>query len=180
MLLQLKVTLLAILLATAVAAEKLEIDLERLRILAGQGFADAQYVLGEHHYRSNILGRAPFKEDFTKALEWFRKAAEQGHAGAQWKLGQLYYDDSYGIPENRVQAYLWHTLALPFCSSDNPKSFLRFFECLMPRSELPIRQLRDGLVKRMTPAEIEEAKRLTEAWAAGLSGESDVYHRRTR
>ncbi len=156
----LTVTLILTLSATTVAAQDSGDDLEKLRASAELGFAAAQYNLGEHYYLSNLKVRGPREPDYTKAVEWYRRAAEQGYWGAQLKLSHILSEGGGGVPEDRVLAYMWYTLALPFCQNDDPKSIMGFFKCLEPRSEFPIRGMRDALAKHMTPAEIAEAKRL--------------------
>jgi uncharacterized protein len=51
-------------------------DIAKIKILAEQGDADAQYKLGNHY--------SP--DDDELAIEWYRKAAEQGHVNAQYDL----------------------------------------------------------------------------------------------
>ena len=83
-----------------------ESDLQRLRRLAEQGDAAAQYSLGSRY----ALGE-DVKQDYTVAAHWFSLAAEQGHVTAQATLG-AYYDLGRGVPQDSAKAYFWCVLAL--------------------------------------------------------------------
>ena len=50
-----------------------------------EGYADAQYILGEMYSK----GRGGLRRNTRKAREWYRKAAAQGHAGAKKALRKL-------------------------------------------------------------------------------------------
>jgi TPR repeat protein len=60
------------------------------RMAADQGFADAQFSLGEM-YRKGLCG-LPQSDDL--AVEWYRKAADQKHFDAQQALESIYDYDS--------------------------------------------------------------------------------------
>lgn len=55
------------------------------------------------------------------------------------------YDNGQGVPHGRVQAYKWYSLVATNCDK-------------------PALMLRDVLAKRMTPAQIAEAKKLAGEW----------------
>ncbi len=74
------------------------------------------------------------------------KAAEQGHAGAQMRLGVMYIE-GIGVPKDYILAYMWLNL-----SAANGGKF--------PAS------IRDGVARRLTRAQIAEAKKLTREWQA--------------
>ena len=57
-------------------------ELEELRALADQGYANAQISLG--YMYATGLG---VPEDDVEAVRWYRLAAEQGYANAQISLG---------------------------------------------------------------------------------------------
>ena len=61
---------------------------------AEQGFAEAQYELGECYYYGNGID-----ENETEAVKWYQKAAEQGDTDAQFALGKCYFYGN-GIEEN--------------------------------------------------------------------------------
>jgi len=107
-----------------------------------QGSADAQVNLGTLY--SNGLG---CRKDDKEAVFWFLLAAKQGHGLALVKLGSM-YEGGRGVTQDYVQAYKWYDLGAR-------------------RNEKTGEQLRDELVKRMTPAQVAEAQRLTKEWMAG-------------
>ena len=51
---------------------------------AGQGYADAQYKIGNMYYRGEEV-----EQSYSEAMYWWRKAAKQGHTDAQKKLRDL-------------------------------------------------------------------------------------------
>lgn len=68
---------------------------------AEQGYAKAQYMLGEYclYFVKNDVK--------AEAAKWYRKAAEQGHAKAQYKLGECYYY-CWGTKKDEVEAAKWY------------------------------------------------------------------------
>ena len=58
-----------------------------LRMVAEQGFASAQFNLGNMYDSGEGV-----PEDDREAVKWYRKAAEQGYASAQFNLAVMYYD----------------------------------------------------------------------------------------
>ncbi|HJM83237.1 MAG TPA: tetratricopeptide repeat protein [Nitrospinota bacterium] len=105
-------------------------------LAAKQGHADAQNNLGEMFY--NGLGVV---QDFKTAVKWLTLSAEQGYAGAQNNLGGNYYNGQ-GVPENMVYAYMWVNIAVSSGDKNAAKN-------------------RDMVAKKMTPAEISAAQKLT-------------------
>ena len=67
---------------------------------AEQGFAEAQYSLGEM-YSSGVM------RDDKEAVKWYEKAAEQGYMDAQKKLAYC-YEKGIGVPENDKEAAKWY------------------------------------------------------------------------
>ncbi len=59
-------------------------EIDRIRSLATQGDADAQYQLGTLYYASNDV-----KQDYIQAALWYRRAAQQGNIDAQYSLGNM-------------------------------------------------------------------------------------------
>jgi TPR repeat protein len=106
---------------------------------AAQENVDAQFMLGEI-YRS---GRG-VPQDYVTARHWYEKAALQGDPQAQNKLG-ISFELGVGGLRDYVQALMWYTLA----ATAGDKKGTEF---------------RDRLTKRMNPAEIAEAKKLTREW----------------
>jgi TPR repeat protein len=69
---------------------------------ANQGFADAQYRLGNFY--------ETIKSDITNAILWYKAAAEQGHIEAQSTLGYC-FECGHGVEENAIEAVKWHKKA---------------------------------------------------------------------
>ena len=101
-----------------------------------QGHPSAQYNLGELH-RS---GRGVL-QDYKAAVRLYRLAAEQGVAHAHNNLGFM-YENGYGVLQDFVRAHMRYNIA----ASVGGVNFA-------PGN-------RDGLAKRMTPAQIAEAQDL--------------------
>lgn len=85
-----------------------------------------------------LLASAAHAGNDIKAL---KKAAEQGMAEAQHNLG-LMYARGEGIPENRVQAYAWFSIAAA-------------------QGDDSARDNKEIVAKNMTSAEIAEAQKLS-------------------
>jgi len=81
-----------------VADENVEQAVHWIRKAAEQGYARAQYCLGD------IYGYD--YDDYKIAAEWYRKAADQGYAEAQWHLARM-YRDGQGVPQNDELAVYW-------------------------------------------------------------------------
>jgi hypothetical protein len=109
---------------------------------AAQGYAGAQYKLGQLYQFA--LG---VPQNYAEATKWYEKAAARGDADAQFSLGLL-YDLGDGVPQDDVRAYMWFNLAVAHSTGNKQKSTAT---------------QRDGvLTRRMTPAQIAEAKRLSQ------------------
>ena len=109
---------------------------------AAQGKAIAQISLGTLY----AYGYGTPK-DYQQAARWFRFAADQGDALAQMKLGVM-YERGDGVSQDIVEAYKWYTLAEANGEND---------------SDVQQRLL----AKRMTPAQIAEARKLARDWRPG-------------
>ena len=83
--------------------------LDRLRPLAEQGDAEAQYHLGLMYYGMYDVGKGVFQDD-VEAVKWFTKAAQQNHASAQYILGLMYYSGK-GVVQDYVEAAKWYRKA---------------------------------------------------------------------
>lgn len=77
----------------------------QLQTLAGQGDANAQWMLGQA-----LLTGSLGTTDENEAVRWFRLAANQGHALAQRDLGML-YEQGQGVTPDRLEAFFWYSLA---------------------------------------------------------------------
>ena len=130
-------------------------------------------------------------QSFEDAMAWFAKAASANDANAQWKLG-LGYLFGIGIPHDDSQAFTWlkraanngHTAAqnalsdLYFSGRGVRIDYVRAYTWanIAAGSQGAYSDRLNALPSRMTPAQIEEAKRRTSIWrehasraAAGLS-----------
>ena len=75
------------------------------QVLAEQGEANAQYLLGAMY----SLGKGVPK-DYKEAVKWYRLAADQGLANAQYNLGVM-YANGFGVPKDDKEAVKWFRLA---------------------------------------------------------------------
>ena len=105
---------------------------------AAQGNADAQNNLGFLYDKG--------QGDYAKAREWYQKAAAQRHADAQYSLGWL-YAYGRGVPQDYVRAYMWWSLAAAHSKGKEEESE---------------ESMLDKVARRMTPAQIAEAQRLSQ------------------
>ncbi len=106
---------------------------------AEQGVASAQFSLAVMFFKGQGV---PL--DYAEAVKWYRLAAEQRHAGAQNNLGYMYYKGQ-GVPQNYIQAHMWASLATAQGIKDSAKGL-------------------EILKKKMSPAQIAEAQRLSREW----------------
>jgi hypothetical protein len=74
--------------------------------------------------------------------------AEQGSADAQYNLGVL-YANGQGVPQDYVRAYMWYNLAAAHSLGTGDK---------LGADD------QDVVARRMTPAQIAEAKKLAQKW----------------
>jgi len=72
------------------------------RMSAEQGYAEAQYELGEMYYAGEGV-----EKNYSEALKWIRKSADQGNANAQNTMGHMYYLGD-GVTENFSEAVKWY------------------------------------------------------------------------
>ena len=114
------------------------------RKAAEQGNVNAQGILGIMYAAGQGV-----PQDYAEAVKWYRKAAEQGDAIALFNLGAMYFSGR-GVPQDFVQAHMWLNLA---AAIGQPKVVI---------------ELRDGVAKRMTPAQVAEAQRLARGWMAAF------------
>lgn len=77
-------------------------------------------------------------QHFGKAEEWYLRAANQGYGPAMLQLGDLYYHSRGGF-QNLAEAYFWYSLA---AANKMPAALSR----------------RDGLLDKLTPAEVTKAQ----------------------
>jgi len=109
---------------------------------ADQGNAQAQNSIGDCY--ANGWG---VTKDPAEAMRWYRKAADQRYEDAQFNIGSM-YEYGEGVKEDPVQAYMWFSLSGADKTGGNPGVAYRFKK----------------LAEKMTPKQVEEAKRLANAW----------------
>jgi TPR repeat protein len=116
-------------------------DLQTLQAQAGQGDPEAQVRLGDLYAK----GRGVL-QDHTQARAWYEKAAVQGHPIGQNNLAELYFA-GLGGPPDYVRAYMWVSLAASHMQGEEKKQAEENLE---------------DVATRMTPAQVTEAKRLSQ------------------
>jgi TPR repeat protein len=75
---------------------------------------------------------------------WFQRAAEQGHPVAELYLGVM-YAEGRGVPQDYVRAYMWFSLSAV-------------------QGEQRAVKILEMAVRRMTPAQINEAQKPAHDW----------------
>ncbi len=111
------------------------------RPLVTKGNAKAQHNLGFMYFYGEGVSQS-----YSVAMRWWHKAAEQGYAKAQFSIGAT-HALGYGVHRDYVLAHKW--LSLSAAQDDRNAIGLRNF-----------------LAKRMTPAQIAEARELAREWMA--------------
>lgn len=105
------------------------------RLAADQGNVSAQSNLGIMYENG---------QDYAEAVKWYRLAADQGNAFGQYNLGSMYIVGR-GVPQDYVLAYMWLNLSAAQGKRDAKKK-------------------RAIIARRMTAAQIQDAKRLAREW----------------
>jgi len=113
--------------------------LGEVRKAAEGGDASAQFSLGVLH----LAGRGVPKDE-GEAARWFQLSAEQGYPFAQSVLGDL-HAEGRGVPRDLPLAHMWLALA-------------------EDQGMEAARSNRRALERRMTPAQLAEARRLAREW----------------
>jgi TPR repeat protein len=111
---------------------------------AKQGHAYAQFNLG-YMYRT---GKG-VPHSYKLAFKWYTKAAEQGDDYAQNNLGFM-YDTGQGVIQDYELSHMWFNIA---AANGNKVAI----------------ENRDGVAKKMTPAQIERAHDMASDWVANHS-----------
>jgi uncharacterized protein len=114
------------------------------RKAAEQGDGHAQYNLGV----ACVAGYG-VPQDYRQGVFWYRKAAEQGLDRAQNNLGFM-YANGQGIGRDYVEAYKWYSLSVVNATHDEARNAAT--------------KNRDDLARRMTPAQIAEARKRASEW----------------
>ena len=125
--------------AAAYARGEFATALTLLRPLADQGNANAQNALGVMFVNGEGVA-----QDYAEAHKWYQRAANQGYAKAQGNLGVMYFNGE-GVAQDYIEAYKWFDLA----------GRGGFEEAL---------KYRNLVSDRMTPEQIDDAKRRAGTW----------------
>jgi uncharacterized protein len=116
------------------------------RLAAEQGDVVAERYLGAMYANGQGIAR-----DDREAVKWYGRAAEQGDADAQASLAAM-YSAARGTSQNYVQAHKWFSVAAA-----------RYPAAERTKRAQAIRNS-ERLAEKMSPTEIEEAKRLAREW----------------
>ena len=116
---------------------------------ATNGLVEAELYLGNHYYQEALANRgvaakdkAARNQNATASLSWNLKAAKQGSFEAWRRLG-IAFDEGRVYAKDPVEAYKWYHLAIEKGGN----------KILAPT------QQRNALSLKLTPAQIELAKR---------------------
>jgi TPR repeat protein len=129
--------------AGATAASKVEV----LTSVANSGDAVAEHDLGQL-YRSG----EGVAQDKTKAFCWIHRSAEHGNIMAWMSTGMM-YGIGEGVPLDRIEAYKWFELADRLTPAEWPADIRKFAV-----------EDRAAMAKRMTAADVAEARRRATEW----------------
>lgn len=92
---------------------------------ADKGNPSAQYILAQNY----ALGSKDFKQDTSKAFDYFRRSAEQDYSGALEIMGKLYASDLKNLfARNNTFKSFTKEIALPVDYKEAGKWFLRAAE----------------------------------------------------
>ena len=116
------------------------------RDLADQGDSSAQFNLGLLYYDGKGV-----PQDYTEAANWFRRAAEQDYEKAEHNLGAM-YGSGKGVKRDYIQAYKW----LNICAG---------------KGDTGCASQRDLIAKKLKPAQVTQAQRLSTEFAPKREGE---------
>jgi hypothetical protein len=155
---------------------------ELIRKAAEKGLADAQCEVGRWY----SVGDFGVTKSDAQAVEWWKKAAEQENLFAQYFLGTA-YEYGNGVPQDHFRAMQWfgasaaQGFSLSQCSlgslygdakSAYADSVLAYAWSNLQAASTVLRdcgaEVRDNVARRMTPAEIAEAQRLSADWKVGM------------
>ncbi len=145
--------------------------------LMGRADAESQYRLG---FLYETGAGVPL--DVDMAADWYRRAAEQGHAGAQFHLGRLYefgdcemqsYETAaawYAKAAVQGNVLAQNALGYLYMNGDGvPQDAVTayaYFDVAAGRQAENAAANRDELAKRLTPAQLAQAKRMAQECAA--------------
>ena len=117
-----------------------------LRPFAENGDVSAAFLLGGLYYEGRGVAANP-----REAVRLWHQAANKGDTGSQYSLG-LAYAGGRGVPQDFVQAHMWFNLAAAGTEGVDQGMTQK------------VRDLREGIAKSMTLAQVAEAQRLAREW----------------
>ncbi|HXG27867.1 MAG TPA: tetratricopeptide repeat protein [Nevskiales bacterium] len=97
------------------AAGEYERALEHWRVLAEDGHAHSQLMIGALYFNGQGVERDP-----AEAARWFRRAADSGSADAALQLAQM-YGSGDGLPQDAAEAQRWRVRAAELATQDGIK-----------------------------------------------------------
>lgn len=130
-----------------------------IRRAAEQEYAHAQFTLGLA-YDMGLFGLGPL--ELEQAKPWYFRAAMQGHPDAMEAIAYLYLYGEGGLKYDLVSAYQWFTLAARRFPPPNDEPAYGMGADHESR-QLTLNSV-DAIASRMSPTQIDEAKRRVEAW----------------
>ena len=116
----------------------------RLRHLAEEGDANAQFQLGNLYYTGRARPAIP--QNYKKAYEYFLQAAKQGLAAAQHNVAVLFLRGQ-GVPQDGDKAAAWFMLAAAHGSRSAMKVVARLKADLNPQRYRRIESLKRRLAE---------------------------------
>ena len=144
---------------------------------AAKGDSIAQYSIGLMYFYGQGV-----PQDYTEALKWYRMAARQGDANALFSVARM-YNAGMGVPQDYIEALKWFRKAAELGHGDSQAQLGIMYFVGMKVSRNHIKALKwlniasslgadlasrysDIVARRMTAAQIAEAKELADDWLA--------------
>ena len=155
-----------------------------------RGIASLEALVGDTYYFGHFVGK-----DYATAVKWYLRAAEKHNALAQSTLGDIYYYGR-GVPQNYIKAATWWQLAADQgvaiaqlnlsvlygngegVTQDFVKShvYANLAAAQLPLGkdyEIAVKN-REYIASQMTPEQIAEAQRRSDAWQATSNGTDEA------
>ena len=149
-----------------------EASFKEIKILAKQGDAKVQYLLGGMY----CLGNGT-PQDYKKAIYWLTKSAEQGDVSAQYLLGGM-YSLGNGTPQDYKKAIYWYTKSaeqgnaeaqclvglLYYLGDGIPQDYKTayiWFNLASANGNKDAREVRDEVLKKLSAKQIVEAQQIS-------------------
>ena len=137
----------------------IEEALRLFRRLAEQGHVFAQFNAATLYQQGLDV-----EQDLQEAARWYREAATQGVVNAAYRLGWMYAHGN-GVPKDYVEAHKWLSIATARSFADEQQGRA---------------QVRDGVAKEMTAAQIAEAETRAREWLTLFESKNSCKDARNR